>query len=559
MERAAQMAAGMRRTLWREGEPDPRALQGAFVLMVLLTVGASLPLHRGWWSEPAGLAASAIAAAALAVAAVATPRVASTSRLLFGLAITDLAAIGVSSLQTDAGTLPLVVLPAVLLGRLQGWRGVSTSGVATLLLVAAPAVLVHGNFDDTVSQVIALPIVAMFGAFAMAAGIDSTRRARLAAESVAAELAAQRATSEAFVATVDVGLVQIDREGRVVMGNRRQREIDELKYPEGRGRGAEHVYAANGTTPIAERQLPSARAARGEEFDDLRIWIGANPHTRRAFSVSARNLRHEDGRRVGSALAYQEITDLVRALTVKDEFIGLVSHELRTPLTSIFGYACLLRDRDDLPSVVVRQLDTVARSADRLQVLVDDLLQATQVAGGGLHLKRAPHDLVGILDEAVESARPHAEEAGVELRVSVGGPVVVDVDRVRLAQVVDNLLSNAIKYTQPGGWASIALIDGPGEVEVCVSDNGIGIRSEDLSRVFGRFYRTREVAERAIQGAGLGLAITRTIVEQHGGRVDVDSRPGSGSEFRVRLPRIDAPYAVVTSGEPGGGASRLAS
>ena len=113
-----------------------------------------------------------------------------------------------------------------------------------------------------------------------------------------------------------------------------------LAYPGGHGGMAGqlgHVYAADGTTPLAREEMPTYRASQGEEFDDCRIWVGADPLTRRALSVSARSVRDEQGRFAGAALAYKDVTDFMQALQVKDEFVASVSHELRTPLTSIVG------------------------------------------------------------------------------------------------------------------------------------------------------------------------------------------------------------------------------
>ena len=138
--------------------------------------------------------------------------------------------------------------------------------------------------------------------------------------------------------------------------------------------------------------MPTYRAAHGEEFDDYTYWVGDDPATRAAFSASARQVRGPDGEPLGAALAYQEITDLMRAMKVKDEFVSSVSHELRTPLTSVLGYLELLRERDDLPADVIAQLRVIQRNAHRLQMLLSDLLLFAQM--GPLASSPVPEYLV---------------------------------------------------------------------------------------------------------------------------------------------------------------------
>jgi two-component system, OmpR family, phosphate regulon sensor histidine kinase PhoR len=379
----------------------------------------------------------------------------------------------------------------------------------------------------------------MLSAAAISVWLDMAYAARRRERAALAEVERQRRRINALVGAVDVGLQLVDVTGERIFTNTRMQELYELRRPTGLDDSVGHVYAADCSYPLAYDDLPSVRGGRGEEFDGLRIWVGEVPSARRALAVNARNVYDENGDRTGSALAYQDVTELMRALRVKDEFIALVSHELRTPLTSIYGYVSILSEREDLPEQVDRQLAVISRSTDRLKLLVDDLLEATQVAGTGMRVTLAPCLLADIVGEVVVAAKPHAAAARVDLRLVLpddGDPVPGDLDSTRIAQVVDNLVSNAIKYTPAGGRAEVRLTRHGDHAELVVSDSGIGIREEDLPRVFGRFYRTQEAAEQAIQGLGLGLAITRTIVEAHGGKVEVASRLGEGSTFRVVLP-----------------------
>ena len=264
--------------------------------------------------------------------------------------------------------------------------------------------------------------------------------------------------------------------------------------------------------------------------------MGSDPLTRAAFSVSARNVRDANGDRTGAVLAYQEVTGLMRALQVKDEFVASVSHELRTPLTAVLGYLELLLDKFGLDPEIAEQLAVVERNARRLETLVADLLHVAQAREGGLTLQRDDVDVAGLLREAVEAARPGAVAGGVRLEVEAPDRLVAHVDGQRLRQVVDNLLSNGIKYTQPGGEVRAVLEQAGEDVRLRVADTGIGIAPGEVERVFARFYRGDEARRRQIPGNGLGLNIVSAIVEAHGGTLGLDSEPGVGSTFRVTLP-----------------------
>ena len=352
-----------------------------------------------------------------------------------------------------------------------------------------------------------------------------------------------RRTAEAILDTVDLGVVLIDRDGHYEQWNRRHSDFLDLAYPEGhRGQAGQtgHVFAADGVTSLTSTDMPTTRAVRGEEFDDYRIWVGAEPASRRALAVSARAVRDPSGSFAGAVLGYSDVTDLMRALQSREEFLALVSHELRTPLTSVLGHLELLEDRDDLPDDVRRQLHVVQRNSQRLQGLVADLLLSAHHRDGTVALTRSATDLTGVLRDAVEAAGPTATTCGVELVADLPEPtsatVSLVVDRERMRQVLDNLISNALKYTEPGGRVEVRQRVAGTEVELVVSDTGIGIDPDDLDRVFTPFFRARGALERVAPGAGLGLGIARSIVAAHGGHIEIGSTPDRGTSVRVVLP-----------------------
>jgi two-component system phosphate regulon sensor histidine kinase PhoR len=351
----------------------------------------------------------------------------------------------------------------------------------------------------------------------------------------------ERRYLEAVLDSVDVGVAVLDPERDYVVINRRLKQYVALAEPHGaegkHGEGRD-LFHEDGTR-LEPDELPSVRAARGEEFDDLILWVGADPLTQRALSVSARSVRGAGGEFSGAVLGYADVTELVRALTAKDHFVATVSHELRTPLTSVLGHLELMAESPHLPHELSDRVRVVQRNAVRLRELVADLLLVAQMTDTRLELNRMSVDLADLVVEAVEALRPAAQGAGLSLDVDVPEtPVVAKVDASRLRQVLDNLLGNAVKYTEPGGSVSVRLRRRVAAVELSVSDTGIGVAPDEVGQLFHRFFRGAQAARRQIPGAGLGLSIVRSIVEAHGGVVDVCSTPGEGSTFRIELPTV---------------------
>jgi PAS domain S-box-containing protein len=221
---------------------------------------------------------------------------------------------------------------------------------------------------------------------------------------------------------------------------------------------------------------------------------------------------------------------------LKDEFVALVSHELRTPLTSIRGYLELISEDTNLTDEQTRFLETIDRNAQRLQRVVGDLLFVAQVEAGKLSLEDGAVDLNAIVDEAVHAAEPSARAKSIALTVELGELPEIRGDRARLAQVLDNFVSNAIKFTPMGGSVTVQTCIWPGEIEIVVSDTGMGIPANELPRLFERFFRAERATAGAIPGTGLGLAIAKAIVTGHGGRIRVESEEGAGTTFRIVLP-----------------------
>jgi PAS domain S-box-containing protein len=257
-----------------------------------------------------------------------------------------------------------------------------------------------------------------------------------------------------------------------------------------------------------------------------------------AVDVTARKQAERDREALLSQT--QDQNERLRKLDrMKDEFIALVSHELRTPLTSICGYLELLLHDDELATLSadrVGWLEVIDRNAERLLRLVEDLLLTAQASAGNLALDRAELDLHSVVRQAVEAGTPVAAARGIRLTSSTEPLPATSGDRLRIGQVIDNLVSNALKFTPAGGTVEVRAYPHGSAVRIEVADSGMGIADEEQSHVFDRFFRTTRAQEDAIPGVGLGLSISKAIVEAHDGRISVRSVEGVGTTFFVDLP-----------------------
>ncbi len=235
--------------------------------------------------------------------------------------------------------------------------------------------------------------------------------------------------------------------------------------------------------------------------------------------------------------------ELDTAMKTKDQFLSNISHELRTPLNSIIGFTDLLLTQDLGPALSDQQrdfLETVARNGRQLLELINELLDLQRIAAGRMELKPEAVELAGLLSEAAGSVHAQAQQHRHALVVSpLPQDLRVQADRGRVRQVLLNLLSNAIKFTPDGGRITVAAapVNGGAEARIAVSDTGIGIAPEDQPKLFQEFSQLDASASRKYEGTGLGLALSRRLVELHGGAIGVESEMGKGSTFWFTLPQ----------------------
>ncbi|HXU32272.1 MAG TPA: ATP-binding protein, partial [Thermoanaerobaculia bacterium] len=313
------------------------------------------------------------------------------------------------------------------------------------------------------------------------------------------------------------------------------------------GRAVLEVLRRPEVERLVEATLKSAERggmAGGGELG-LEIEIEGDGSERRTIEVKS-DVLFDEARLAGAVLVARDTTAVKRLDEMRRDFVANVSHELKTPLSAIRGFAETLRDGALAePETAARFTGRILEHCRRLQALLDDLLTLGRLESVGERAGRSPVDLVAIARRAIEGVAPAAEERQVELTLepppAEDGPLVLVGDADGLERMLTNLLANAIKYNRPDGAVRLRLRRQPtpaggGGYTIEVEDTGIGIPAEALPRLFERFYRVDKGRSRDEGGTGLGLSIVKHVAQTHGGQVEVQSRPGQGSTFRVRLP-----------------------
>jgi PAS domain S-box-containing protein len=304
-----------------------------------------------------------------------------------------------------------------------------------------------------------------------------------------------------------------------------------------RFRAAHHAHvegfgAAHGRARLmGERQQLSGLRRDGEEFPCEAAIQRLEVSGRNVFAVVLRDIT-----------ARQRAEDALRdAVTAREEMVGIVSHDLRNPANAVKMLAKSIFDDADGEPVPARVLERVAvmrQAAEQIDALIQDLLDTTRLAGGPLSVRPRATDVVGLTTRAVEGLRPIADAGRVSLIAALSPDLpAAFVDPDRFVQLLSNLIGNAIKFTPPDGEVAVTAELDAGELLFVVADTGEGISAEQLPHVFERFYQAPRDAGRTIRhGAGLGLPISRGIVEAHGGNIWISSTPGVGTSVRFSLP-----------------------
>jgi len=248
---------------------------------------------------------------------------------------------------------------------------------------------------------------------------------------------------------------------------------------------------------------------------------------------------------VGTVSIFRDITKEVEVDRLKTNFISTVSHELRTPMTSIKGYADLLLmgAAGELYSGQLGYLSIIKQNAERMHMLVNDLLDISEIGAGEMALNLQALDISDIVTEIVDehiNGRIAKEGKSLTIEANIAAPLsLINADSKRIIQILTNLVDNAFNYTPEYGRISVSVYSDDDNVCVAIEDTGIGISDDDLANIFDRFYRSDEADVQKVSGTGLGLSIVQTLVDMHGGVLNVKSKEHEGTTFTICFPIVE--------------------
>lgn len=440
----------------------------------------------------------------------------------------------------------LVLIPVLWMAARLRMTGVSIAVLAVTVLIAAPSLARADAIDSlTITHSLLLPfIVLQVGMLVVGALklLDGQHRKLTSALEEKAALLEAAATSEQLlknvIDSVGVGIVVVDRDGHDVLMNSAQQRIHQISSPEGNDdpNEAELTLRYPGTTtPLPPDQRPVRRAVLQETYSNYLVSVGPAGVAGTTFAASARQILDRRGERDSAVVVFSDVSSYIEMVRSQQRFVAAVSHELRTPLTSVIGYLEMAQDTPELPPKAASYLEVAHRNAEQLLLIAQDLL-ADQVARSGTQkLTLRPHRLSAIAEQVVEDFALRAEQEGITVVQDVEQTPELSLDAPRLQQAVGNLLSNALKYTPAGGTVRVQTRVRQNEVELCVTDTGIGMSDQEQANLFTDYYRTETARDRHIPGHGIGLSLTRRLVVAHGGQISVRSRPGEGSTFTLRF------------------------
>lgn len=348
-------------------------------------------------------------------------------------------------------------------------------------------------------------------------------------ESHAVSLHEHKARMEAMLDSMIEGLVVLDARGRIALVNR----AAEATFGFSRMMVGGTLLEA-----IRHHEVASLATRVVTEGAVLEHEVRLESPEPRILQISAVALRDPEGASAGAVLVFHDVTRLRELEGVRQDFVANVSHELRTPLSLIKSTAETLIDgaKDD-PAVATRFLEIIDKHANRLTLLIDDLLLLARLDSGRIEMKFQDLPLHDAVQDSLDDFGIMARARGATLENKVPLELMARADPERLRQVISNLIDNAIKYGRADGHVTVggrALSDQ--QIEITVKDDGPGIPAEAKARIFERFYRVDKARSREQGGTGLGLAIVKNVMQAHGGEVRVESAPGAGTTFFLTLP-----------------------
>lgn len=365
-------------------------------------------------------------------------------------------------------------------------------------------------------------------------------RARQRIQELAAMADRRALELDATISAISDGLIIYGPKGEIVHMNKpaermlglTEEELRKLPFAERVRR--EGMLTEEGQ-PIPIDEIPACRALRGEVVAGYRFMIRRPDGTALHLLSTTAPIRDAQGHITGAVANFADVTQLVELIRLRDEVTSTVAHDIRQPLTIIQGQAQVAQRSLAMDRVepAKRSIDAIITSAQRMNVMIEDLVDSVRLEAGRLELKRKPIDLEGFLADLLQRSSASMDVGRVRLTVEKDMPKV-SADPDRLERIVLNLVSNALKYSEPETPVDLRVKRKDETALVAVQDRGVGIGPEDLPHIFDRYYKPKGPSKK--ESIGLGLYITKILVEAHGGRIWVESRPGRGSIFSFTLP-----------------------
>ncbi len=373
------------------------------------------------------------------------------------------------------------------------------------------------------------------------------------ADGRAATVATDQARLAGVLAALPMGVYTVDADGRIAQANLAAAHLAGVSLADLPGRRCRDVFPLRDEAGrlLCDWACPRARGAAGPVAGGLRALM-PNDDGMRLVDWTCSALQGPSGESLGWIEVVRDVGHTQALDVLRHTLLSAFSHELLTPLAIIKGHAETLRDPATRAEAALADAALIAidEEVERLRRLVANGLDAARAASGGLNVERAPLALGPLIERAVERFRGRSRRHIIQADVPDAMPAVLG-DRERLESVLYNLLDNAVKYSPRGGDIRVRARVHSDIVEVAVEDNGVGLRRADRTRVFEPYYRADPGDRPAVEGSGLGLFISKTIVEAHGGRIWVASRPERGTTVHFTVPRADPAQLPVLAPPPG--------
>lgn len=456
------------------------------------------------------------------------------------LPLADIAAIGAMTLRTDMQLAYLWMFPIAWIAlhftlewMLGSWAfitllliGVSSSQGLAEVLLRFSAVLLPIGFVGVMLHLSARRT----RAYRLLLGKQASRL-----QTSLQRVTGQERSSAEMLNGIEVGVVRIDHEGQLLAVNDTYASMYGLTVEDTSMPGTSIEYDAPQGTPIPSTETSLSRARRGEIFTDATVWIFDRYDEWRCISVSAHPLVSELGER-HTLLVAHDVTMLAKTNTAHERVTAIVSHELRNPATAVLGHAELALEDDTLKAETRERIETVVSAAERMLTLSSSILEQSEVSSATESVSEA-YDLRPLLDASLDLFAANAAENSISLRLSAPESIpMTGGNSFRLRQALDNLISNAVKYSHAAGSVRVSAQIDVDFATVTIADNGIGMSQDDVVHIFDPYFRTPQARTHA-PGTGLGMQISREIVQLHGGTMEVESKVDIGTTVRIRLPR----------------------